>query len=196
MFTDKFGSKIPAVIGLVLLAYTFYDYSFLSYLSMKSQIMVPLYIRGVALGLTMAPLTAAAISEMPNQKMAQASGLINVIRQVGGSFGVALFGTLLTRNTILHAAGYGEQINQYSDVYRNTVAKLHYFSVHATGGTFGQAATKADALIALHVHNQAFISAIDEVFFLAGIVVLISVIPVFFLRNVTRKKGPGAPALE
>jgi DHA2 family multidrug resistance protein len=196
LFTDRFGGKIPAVIGLILLAYTFYEYSFLSYLSMKSQIMVPLYIRGVALGLIFAPLTTVAITEMPNEKMAQASGLINVIRQVGGSFGVAVFGTLLTQRTILHAAAYGQQINQYSGVFQNTVAKLQYFSMDVTGGTFAQAATKASALIYMYVQNQAFISAIDDVFLLAGGIVLISVIPVFFLRSVKRKKEPGGPALE
>jgi DHA2 family multidrug resistance protein len=196
LFTDRFGGKTPAVIGLILLAYTFYQYSFLSYLSMKSQIMVPLYIRGVALGLIFAPLTTVAITEMPNEKMAQASGLINVIRQVGGSFGVAVFGTLLTQRTILHAAAYGQQINQYSGVYQNTVAKLQYYSVDVTGGTFAQGATKASALIYMFVQNQAFISAIDDVFLLAGGIVLISVLPVFFLRSVKRKKEPGAPALE
>ena len=65
-----------------------------------------------------------------------------------------------------------------------------------TGGTFAQAATKANALIYMYVQNQAFISAIDDVFLLAGGIVLISVIPVFFLRSVKRKKEPGAPALE
>jgi DHA2 family multidrug resistance protein len=196
IFTDRFGAKIPVVIGLVLLAFTFYQYSFLSYLSMRSQIMVPLYLRGIALGLIMAPLTTAAIAEIPNRKMAQASGLINVIRQVGGSVGVAVFGTLLTRRTILHAAAYGQQIDQYSDAYLNTVARLQYFSIHATAGTFGQAARKAAALLHKHVGDQAFISAIDEVFLLAGLIVLVSVLPVFFLRKVKRIRGPGSPALE
>ena len=163
---------------------------------MKSQIMVPLYIRGVALGLIFAPLTTVAISEMPNKKMAQASGLINVIRQVGGSFGVAVFGTLLTQRTILHATAYGQQINQYSDVYRNTVSKLQYFAIDATGGTISQAATKAGALLYMFVQNQAFISAIDDVFLVAGLIVLLSVVPVFFLKNAKRKKGPGAAAVD
>ena len=196
LFTDRFGGKIPAAIGLTLLAYTFYQYSFLSYLSMKLQIMVPLYIRGVALGLIFAPLTTVAITGMPNEKMAQASGLINVIRQVGGSFGVGVFGTLLTQRTILHAAAYGQQINQYSGVFQNTVEKLQYFSVDVTGGTFARAATKANAIIYMHVQNQAFISAIDDVFLLAGGIVLISVLPVFFLRRFKRKKEPGAPPFE
>lgn len=196
IFTDKFGGKIPAIIGLGLLAYTFYEYSFLSHLSMKSQILFPLYIRGVALGLIFAPLTTVAISEMPNRKMAQASGLINVIRQVGGSFGVAVFGTLLTQRTILHGAAYGQQINQYSDVFQNTMAGLKYYAVHATGGTLSQAATKASALLYMFVQNEAFISAIDDVFLVAGLIVLVSVVPVFFLRNARRKKGPGAAAME
>lgn len=196
IFTDRFGARIPAVIGLVLLAYTFYEYSFLSYLSMKSQIMFPLYLRGMALGLCMAPLTTAAISDIPNRRMAQASGMINVIRQVGGTFGVAIFGTLITRRTIQHAANYGQQIDQYSNAYQSTTTKLQYFARHATAGTFGQSAARARALIYKHVQDQAFISAVGEVFLLVGIIVLVSVIPVFFLRRVKRKKSAGSLALE
>jgi len=196
MFTDRFGGKIPTAIGLVLLAYTFYQYSFLSWLSMKSQIMVPLYLRGIALGLCMAPLTTVAISDISNRKMAQASGMINVIRQVGGTFGVAVFGTVLTRRTILHAANYGQQVDQYSDAYQSTLAKLQYFATHVTAGTSGQAAARAKALVYQHVQQQAFISAVDEVFLLAGVILVLSVIPVFFLRKVKRRKGPDSLALE
>jgi len=93
IFSDRFNPKIPIILGLALMAYAFYEYGFLSYLSEKSQIMPPLYIRGIAMGILFAPLTTMAISEITNQKMAQASGLLNVIRQIGGSLGVALFGS-------------------------------------------------------------------------------------------------------
>jgi len=55
-----------------------------------------MYLRGVAMGLLFSPLSALALTEISRTEMAQASGLMNVIRQVGGSFGVAILQTLLT----------------------------------------------------------------------------------------------------
>jgi len=196
IFTDKFGGKIPALVGLFLLAYTFYAYSFLSEFSMRMQILGPLYIRGVALGLIMAPMTTTAITEIPNEKMAQASGLINVIRQVGGSVGVAVFGTLLNQRTILHGAVYGQQVDRTSETFGRVITRLQHFAMGATGGGHGQGAAKAGEAIGAFVQRQAFISAVDDVFLVAGIIVLACVIPVFFLRRVKRagRGGFGAGA--
>ena len=141
------------------------------------------------MGLIFSPLTTVAISEIPNVKMAQASGLINVIRQIGGSFGVAIFGTVLTRRTILHSAHYGGQINQSSEMYHRTVAKLQHFAVDATGGTLQRATIKARAIVGQFVGQQAFIEAVNDVFFIAAIIILVSIIPVFFLRSVSRDKS-------
>jgi len=195
-FSDKYSGKVPAIIGLSLLALTLYQYSFLSFLSEKAQIMLPLYIRGFAMGLIFSPLTTIAISEIPNVKMAQASGLINVIRQIGGSFGVAIFGTVLTRRTILHAAHYGGQINQYSETFQRTMIKLQHFVAQATGGTMEGAATKAAAMLGQFVQQQAFIEAVNDVFFIAAIIVLTAVIPVFFLRSVSKERSRGLASTE
>ena len=88
--SDKVDARIPAAIGIVLLGISMYLNYFLSLFSMHSQIMLPLYLRGFAMGLMFTPLSTLALTNIPKHKMAQASGLFNVIRQVGGSFGVAL----------------------------------------------------------------------------------------------------------
>jgi DHA2 family multidrug resistance protein len=189
MFTDRYDGRIPILLGLGLLGITMYQFSFLSLLSEHAQIMLPLYIRGVAMGLLMSPLTTVAISEIPNRKMAQASGLINVIRQIGGSFGVALFGTILTRRTIFHSAVYGQQINPGSPTYARTVQGLEHFAQHALGGTLGSAGVQAKALVAMHAEQQAFVSAIDDVFRLAFLILLVTIVPVVFLRRHNRPGG-------
>ncbi|MEJ2185861.1 MAG: DHA2 family efflux MFS transporter permease subunit [Gemmatimonadota bacterium] len=183
MFADKFDARIPVVLGMLLLAFSFYKFSALSMFSMKAQVLFPLYLRGVAMGLLFSPLTTIAISDIPNRQMAQASGLINVIRQVGGSFGVAIFGTILTRRTIFHSAIFGQQVNPYSEVFKNTVAGLQHFAQHAVGSTVGQASAQAKALLFSFVQQQAFVSGIDDVFILAGATVLVATVPVFFLRS-------------
>jgi len=194
IFADRWDARIPVVIGLGLLALTMYQFSFLSLLSEKPQILLPLYLRGIAMGLLMSPLTTVAISEISNRKMAQASGLINVIRQIGGSFGVALFGTILTRRTIFHAAMYGEQIRPYSEAYQHTIRGLQHFALQATGGTMGDAASKAGALLVMHTEQQAFVSGADDVFRLAFFILLVALLPVIFLRPHHRRHPGGGPA--
>ncbi len=181
-FADKISPKIPAILGIALMAFTFYQFSFLSFLSEKREIAVPLYLRGIAMGIMLPPLMTLAISEISNRKMAQASGLINVIRQIGGSFGVAVFGTILTRRTIYHMATYSEQINPYSDAFKHTAAKLQSHAVNTVTGPVAGGLGIAKAQIAAFIADEAFIRAVDDVFLIAGTVVAVGVIPMFFLR--------------
>jgi MFS transporter, DHA2 family, multidrug resistance protein len=196
IFADKYNAKLPSVLGLVLLSITFFQYSNLSFMTERSAIMLPLYIRGVAMGLLFSPLTAIAISEIPNYKMAQASGLINVIRQIGGSLGVAVFGTYLTTRTTYHASIYGQQLDSGSPMFKQTVRQLSNYAIQSSGGTTAQATVKAKVLISGFVQKQAFISGVSDVFFLAGVTVLLSAVPVVILRTHKRKKAAGAAALE
>ena len=183
LFADRSSPKIPAILGIMLMAFTFYQFSFLSLFSERHQIMLPLYLRGIAMGILFPPLMTLSISEIANRKMAQASGLINVIRQLGGSFGVAVFGTILTRRTIYHTAMYGGQVNPYSDAFKQTVARLQAHAVHRAGSTGAEAVSQARAQIGSFVANQAFIRAVDDVFLIAGIIILIGVVPMFFLKT-------------
>ncbi len=191
MFTDRYDARIPIALGLGLMALSMYQFSSLSLFSESAQILFPLYLRGIGIGLLMSPLTTVAISEIPRSRMAQASGLLNVIRQIGGSFGVALFGTILTRRVIFHSAMYGQQIRQGSATYQHAVQRLTHFAAITSGGTLGTAATRAKVLVAMDAQRQAFVSAVDDVFLLAFIVLVITIVPVVFLR---RHNRPGDEA--
>jgi DHA2 family multidrug resistance protein len=186
IFSDRYSAKIPSAVGLILLAISLYQYSFLSQWSEYWQIMIPLYIRGVAMGLIFSPLTTIAIAEISNRKMAQASGLINVIRQIGGSFGVAIFGSILTRRIIYHSGIYGQQVDPNSESLKQTVLHLQHFVARVSGKALHEAALQAKILLGSFIRNQAFIRSVDDVFLLAAITLVVAVIPVFFLHK--RKK--------
>jgi MFS transporter, DHA2 family, multidrug resistance protein len=197
IMSDRGNPKLPALVGIILLAVSLYMNYFLSIFSEQAQIMAALYIRGISMGLLFTPLSALALAEIPRSKMAQASGLFNVIRQVGGSFGVAIFGAMLTRRMIFHSSVYGQALDQYSPAFRAAQAHLSMFSQHAIGGTMAESVTRAKALIVSHMYNQSFVSAIDDCFFVAGLVSLLCVIPILLLHK--RKPAQGAthaPALE
>jgi DHA2 family multidrug resistance protein len=188
--SDKKNPLIPATIGVLLLASSLYMNSFLSVFSERSQIMASLYVRGLGMGLMFTPLSTLALRDIPRRKMAQASGLFNVIRQVGGSFGVALFGAMLTRRVLHHAALYGQAIDQYSPAFKSSVAKLQFFAQHAVGGTSAQSLARAKALLMGHVTDQAFVSAIADSFFVAATITILCLIPILFLRRRKHKTEP------
>jgi DHA2 family multidrug resistance protein len=118
--------------------------------------------------------------------MAQASGLINVIRQIGGSFGVAILGTLLMQRTIFHSAMFGQAVDPSSPAFAYATYALRYFAQHAVGGNLSTASILARSLFGSHIGQQAFVQAINDDFLIAGAITFIGAIPVFFLR--TRKQ--------
>ena len=140
------------------------------------------------MGLMFSPLTAIATLSVPREKMGQASGLINVLRQIGGSFGVAVLSTLLTTRVIYHSQLYGEALDQNSPVFKGVIANLGNFLVHNAGSAASTAAQQGKILIMSYINRQAFVQAISDDFLLAAIITLISAIPVFFLKIQKRNK--------
>ncbi|MGE5399324.1 MAG: DHA2 family efflux MFS transporter permease subunit [Ignavibacteriales bacterium] len=193
---DKINPKIPAGIGILLLAFSLYLNNFLSLYSETAQIMLPLYLRGFAMGMLFTPLSTIAMADISKQKMAQASGLFNVIRQIGGSFGVAILGTMLTRRMLFHTAVNGEAVNQYSPTYRSIQNGLQYFSQQSTGGTGSQVIAKSKVLIAQHVANQAFVQAINDDFLIAAGITFLCLVPLLFLRYRKKSGGEKVVAME
>jgi DHA2 family multidrug resistance protein len=192
--SDKISPKVPAVLGVIALSVSFFLNYNLSAFSDLRQIMIPLYLRGIGLGLLFTPLSTVALSDIPRYRMAQASGMFNVIRQVGGSFGVAIFGTLLTRRMIFHSAVYGASVDAYSPAFKKAITNLAYFAQHVGGGTAADAAARAHALAGSYISRQAFVSAINDDFFIAGVITIACLIVILFLKGRRSKApGPGGP---
>jgi MFS transporter, DHA2 family, multidrug resistance protein len=194
--SDKINPKIIAVIGIILLALSLFLNHFLSLFSMTSSIMVSLYLRGLGMGCIFTPLSAMALNEIPREKMAQASGLFNVLRQIGGSFGVAIMGTLLTSRTIFHSTMYGQVVNQNSPAVKNIMYGLSNYARDVAGGTNAVNAARAKTLVSYHINMQAFVSAVDDDFFIAALITVLCVVPILFLRYRKKESGVKPAAID
>jgi DHA2 family multidrug resistance protein len=187
--SDKVDPRIPAGIGIVLLAISLYINSSLSLFSEHHQIMLALYIRGFGMGLMFTPLSTTALSNVPKHKIGQASGLFNILRQLGGSFGIAFMSTMLLRRTIYHMSTYGQAVNPQSDAYRAVAQHLTRFSMNAVGGNQALSAMRANALIASHISTQSFIRAVGDDFMVASVITIVALVPILFLRVKKRQKS-------
>ena len=185
---DKVNPKIPITIGSLLFAISFYMFHFLSLQTEQTQILFPLYLRGIGVGLIFSPLSAVSLMDIPRHKMAQASGLFNTIRQIGGSFGVALFGALLTRRVIYHSGTFGQSINQNSETFKHTVSVMKNYVKYSTGGSGNELILKSKLLIVKNAVSQAFVQGINDDFFLAAVLTLVLLIPMLFLK-ISKKKN-------
>src|SRR5665647_409084 len=181
--SDKMNPKIPLFVGVILFAFSFYLNANLSWLTELKFIMLSLYLRGFAMGLMFTALTTVSLSEIPREKMAQASAITNSIRQLGGSLGVALLATLLTSRVNYHAQVFGGAIKPGSEIYQQTVNKMKYHLQYEAGSSPVNTSRQSQALLLSNLNKQAYIQGIDDDFLLAGIITLIGGIPIIFLHT-------------
>jgi MFS transporter, DHA2 family, multidrug resistance protein len=188
LIADRLNPKIPIILGVCIMASSFYLNSYLSYLTERSFIMFSLYLRGIGMGLMFTPLSAVALLEIPREKMAQASGLTNTIRQLAGSFGVAVLATLLSTRVKFHNQLYNESLVANSPVLRSVTTKMVQQIMHTTGSNYGEAMKQGQMLLASHIARQSYIQGINDDFLIAAALTLIGAIPVFWLH--TKKGNP------
>lgn len=183
--SDKLNPKIPIIAGILLMAFSFYLNSKLSFLSEMKAIMISLYIRGFGMGFTFTAMNTISLLEIPREKMAQASGISNSIRQLGGSLGVAFLATMLTTRTVYHEQQYGSALNVKSQTYQQTSGNLKYYGQHIAGASPAVASSFSQTAIISNINKQAYIEGINDDFLISGIVTLLGGIPVIFMH--TRK---------
>lgn len=185
--SDKINPKLPMIIGVTVLGLSFMLNSELSYLSEHHFVMLSLYLRGFAMGIIFTPLSNLMLLTMPREHMAQASGITNTVRQVGGSLGVAIFTTLLTTRVNYHMQTFGTAIQSGSQEFKNVMSNLTHFAQQSAGSNLATAAQQGKYLIVQHVSKQAYIAGIDDDFWIAAIITLVSVIPVIIMRSKSKK---------
>jgi len=148
--------------------------------------MLSLYLRGIGMGLIFAPLSAIAISEIPKYEMAQASSLLNTIRQLGGSLGIAILATLLSSRISYHSQLFGQSIQASSEVYQSTTAHINHFIQSTAGSSPAIARQQGQYLLLSNINNQAYIEGVNDDFWVAAMITSLGIIPIFFFH--TKKK--------
>jgi len=196
LLVDRINPKITAVTGVVGLSLSLFLNHYLSLYSEHAQIMTSLYIRGFAMGMMFTSMSTLALSDIPRHKMAQASGLFNVIRQIGGSFGIAMFGTMLTHRAIIHQADLGGTISQYGPAFKAVMARLVQHTRQIGYGTTAGALAQAQNILGTHIGLRAFVAAVADDFLIASGITACCLVLILLLKNPRRDGGSKPAAIE
>ena len=141
-----------------------------------------LIVRGLGLGFLFTPINLAALSTLRGPEIPQGTSLMNLMRQLGGSFGIAVLGTYVTNDTNTHRTALIAHVAPGNPIYQNTLMHLTH-ELQANGLTFIAAQKAAVGLIAQMLEIQAMTMSYDDAFLLIGMAVVIVSPTIFLMRN-------------
>ena len=118
-----------------------------------SDLFWPMILRGVGLGFIFVPLTGAAVADLRPDQLAQGTGLFNLSRQLGGSFGIAVTATLLTRFTEQSREALLPHLAASSPAAVDWLAQATRRML-SLGGSLPQAQQQAHALLEATLHRR------------------------------------------
>ncbi|HEX4966151.1 MAG TPA: DHA2 family efflux MFS transporter permease subunit [Thermoanaerobaculia bacterium] len=148
----------------------------------------PLILRGVGLGLLFVPLTTLALSGLRGKDIPQGAGLTNMMRQLGGSFGVALVATFIQYRSWTHRTNLISHTSIYDPALRDRLAAITS-GLMSKGSSFFQAQQQAYGAIEGAVLKQTFLLTYMDAFRVVGVFFLCC-IPMLLLFK--RRSGASA----
>jgi MFS transporter, DHA2 family, multidrug resistance protein len=132
----------------------------------------PLVVRGLGLGMLFIPLTTLALADLRGAEIPQGTAMTNMARQLGGSVGIALMTTFVSRRTTFHKAVLSEKVTEYGQegLQRLRAATNLFLS---KGDAPWDARVKGVAALTRTVYRQAVLLSYLDAFRLVGIFFLV-----------------------
>jgi len=150
----------------------------------------PQVFSGFALGFVFVPLTVIATGTLSNEQIGNATGIYNLMRNVGGSFGIAMVTTLLARGAQAHQAAMVSHLTPYDPVYRERLSEM-IANLSAHGNVVTATQQAYGAMYQTLVRQATLLTYIDNFRLLAFLCLLC--MPAGFLFKKVRARGGAAP---
>ncbi|MCC6927851.1 MAG: DHA2 family efflux MFS transporter permease subunit [Gemmatimonadaceae bacterium] len=187
----KIDARYTITIGAFGFLWSMWLMSRLTIDSGSNDIFWPLILRGFALGLIFVPLTNASMADLHPRDLAQGTGMFNLMRQLGGSLGIATMATLLGRWTTAQRAILTEHVGATDP---ETLHRLEMLTRGAMshGATAIEAKAQAVAILSRQIGVQASVIGFARIYLLNGIL-LVSALPLLLIWRTGRARGAGGP---
>jgi EmrB/QacA subfamily drug resistance transporter len=190
---DRFGTRTLLLIGLPLVALSMWQFSALSMDTSDTQLRLWLAARGVTMGLVMMPAMTAALNTVPAHLTSRGSSLTNVMRQVFGSFGTAIFVTLLQARTTFHTTVLAQGATATNFTLQQTLGQVQQW-VLQQGGSLIQAQAEGVLVVMKQLYMTAAVQSFDDVFMVAALVTLLAIVPALFIGGKQATAGAAGSA--
>ena len=182
---NKVSPRIVVAIGIVLFAYTAWLMGHYTLQTGNRDIVKVLMIQGVAFSCLFIPLTTVALSSIPRHRLADATGLNSLLRQTGGSIGLALMATMMSRFATKAHGAMLAHITMDRPVVTQRLAMMERMLM-ARGLTASAAHSTAARMLDGQLRQQAMVMSFERLFYICGIAFLCVLPLVLLLRTPER----------
>jgi DHA2 family multidrug resistance protein len=173
--------RIMVSLGVVLVALSTFLMSHYTLDTSAASVRAAIIIQGFGFASLFVPLTTVALSTIPRYRLADATGLNSLLRQIGGSLGLAGFATLLPRFIKQSYAALSTHVVAGSPLVTGRLAMMQQGLV-ARGFDPASARDAAGRALAGQVMRQATVLAYERMFLLAGVAFIFILPLAFFLK--------------
>jgi DHA2 family multidrug resistance protein len=136
----------------------------------------------VALSCLFVPLTTITMDPIPREEMGNATSMFNLLRNLGGSMGIAAMTTLLSRHRQMHTNYLVEHVTPYNLQAQQAFRKIQG-AMLASGSDLGTATQRTRALLFYSVQRQAAMLSFIDIFRILGIIFLLLLPLVWIMKK-------------
>lgn len=190
LLMKRFDQRLLVSVGCVIFAASCFMNTIMSSDTGGDQLMMSNLVRAFGQPFTIVPVTGLAVATLAAADAASGSAIFNIFRNVGGSFGIALLSTLVTRREQFHDLRIGESITAYSPQTQARIAGIQQSFV-SKGYDPAQALKQALAVLKSTITREAFVMAFNDAFLVIALGLLVAAGAIWFCKP---SKGGAAPA--
>jgi MFS transporter, DHA2 family, multidrug resistance protein len=158
----------------------------------SDQLLWPNVVRAVGQALILTPLSVVATAGVEAENAGSASGLFNMMRNLGGAVGIAILQTFLTKREQFHSNVLMQSVSTLEQATRTRIEQLtNYFTIH---GVADPAVASHQAVVAIGhvVQKQAYVMAFSDTFYLLGAVLIAALAASLLLKKPAHLEAGGA----
>jgi DHA2 family multidrug resistance protein len=188
---QRIDTRLMIGVGVSLFAVSCFMNATMTYETGIDQLRWSQLVRAMGQPLIMVPLSSIATAGIEKEQAGSASGLFNMMRNLGGSMGIAALATLLSRREAFHSNRLGEAISLYNPETQQRIDQMTQFFI-TQGADYTIAHDRAIASISNLVRREAYVMAYNDCFYFVGVALLLSGFAVIFFKKAKGSGGAGA----
>ena len=190
LLMKRFDLRLLVSIGCLIFAASCFMNTVMSSNTGGDQLMAANIVRAFGQPFTIVPVTALAVATLSAADAGSGSAIFNIFRNVGGSFGIAILSTLVTRREQFHDLRLGEAVTSFSPQTQARLSELQQMFV-GKGYDAAAALKQAYATIKSDMTREAFVMAFNDAFLVIAIALVVAAGAIWFCKPT---KGGGSPA--
>jgi len=190
ILSSRLDNRIFIVIGTILTGVSALMLGNINLEVAKSSFNLANLVQGAGIAMTFVPLTTMTMGLLRNEEMGNATGLYNLMRNLGGSIGISVVTAMVVRGAQTHQAVLVTHLTPFDVNYQNAV-QVGQAALAASVGD-AQAQIMAPGSIYNSLLQQSSLLAYSDDFRWLAMVSFASLLAVFFMKRVAAPKGPVA----